>query len=211
MACNYPWFTRTYRAVASVGERSGLGEVRTEALQHSHGRLLILGLGLGHDLAHVPDTVTEVVGVEPSSSMRSAARSRVAAAVQSGLSMELVAAMGDDLPLADDSIDSALLALVMCSVTSPAAVLAEVRRVLRPGAPVGVMEHVIAKQGSWTRRGQQIVAPIWPRFAGGCQVDRDTRQDLAVAGFDTTSVRDFRLAGLPVASPAIVGTAYVPD
>ena len=211
MACDYPWFTRTYRAVASLGERSGLGEVRAEALQHSRGRLLILGLGLGHDLAYLPATVNEVVGIEPSASMRSAARPRVAAAVQCGLAVELVAAEGSELPLADNSVDSALLALVMCSVRSPDAVLTELRRVLRSGAPVGVMEHVVAPEGTWTRRGQRLIAPIWPHLAGGCQVDRDTRRDLTAAGFDTAPVRNFRLAGLAVASPAIVGTAYVSD
>ena len=40
---------------------------------------------------------------------------------------------------------------------------------------------------------------------------RPHRKDLAAAGFDTSSIQDFRLAGMPVASPAILGTAYAPD
>ena len=211
MAADYPWFTRTYRAVAGVGECSGLGNVRAKASQHCRGRLLILGLGLGHDLAYVPKAVTEIVAVEPSASMRSAARRRVNAAVQAGLPIELVDADGADLPLADSSVDSALLALVMCSVAAPHQVLEELRRVLRPNGAVGVMEHVVAPEGSWIRKGQRVAAPLWPRFAGGCQVDRNTRKDLVAAGFDTSSIQDFRLAGMPVAAPAILGTAYAPD
>ncbi len=204
---DHPLFTLVYRAVAGAGERTGLGELRERALAPATGRLLILGLGPGHDLDHLPDEVTSVVAIEPSASMRTSAESRVAATRARGIDVEVVDAVGEALPIPDDSIDSVLLAYVLCTVEDVDAALAEVRRVLRPGGVVCVMEHVRAPEGSWLRRSQRIVAPVWPRLAGGCHADRDTRAALAHAGFDVAGLRDITITSLPPVAPTLVGTA----
>ncbi len=204
---DHPLFTLVYRAVSGAGERTGLGELRERALAHATGRLLILGLGPGHDLDHLPDEVTSVVGIEPSASMRTSAESRVAATRARGIDVEVVDAVGEALPIPDDSIDSVLLAYVLCTVEDVDAALAEVRRVLRPGGVVCVMEHVRAPEGTWLRRSQRLVAPVWPRMAGGCHADRDTRAALARAGFDVAGLRDITITSLPPVAPTLVGTA----
>ena len=204
---DHPLFTLVYRAVAGAGERTGLGELRERALAPATGRLLILGLGPGHDLDHLPDEVTSVVAIEPSASMRTSAESRVAATRARGIDVEVVDAVGEALPIPDDSIDSVLLAYVLCTVEDVDAALAEVRRVLRPGGVVCVMEHVRAPEGTWLRRSQRLVAPVWPRLAGGCHADRDTRAALARAGFDVAGLRDITITSLPPVAPTLVGTA----
>ena len=204
---DHPLFTLVYRAVAGAGERTGLGELRERALAPATGRLLILGLGPGHDLDHLPDEVTSVVAIEPSASMRTSAESRVAATRARGVDVEVVDAVGEALPIPDDTIDSVLLAYVLCTVADVDAALAEVRRVLRPGGVVCVMEHVRAPEGTWLRRSQRLVAPVWPRLAGGCHADRDTRAALSRAGFDVAGLRDITITSLPPVAPTLVGTA----
>lgn len=207
---DHPIFSMIYRPLADLGERTGVGDARDEALQGTHGRLLILGLGLGHDLDHLPAGVSEVVAIEPSASMRRRSLSSIRRSENAGIEVELLAGRGERLPLPDSSMDSALISLVMCSVTDPERVLTELIRVLKPGAPVGVLEHVAAPPKTWTRRLQWSVASVWPRVAGGCRVDRDTGSSLRRAGFDTTDLREVRLAKAPVVAPTIVGTAYSP-
>ena len=204
---DHPVFTLVYRAVAGAGERTGLGELRERALAPATGRLLIIGLGPGHDLDHRPDAVTSVVAVEPSASMRTSAEPRVAAARARGIDVEVIDAFAEALPLPDDSVDSVLLAYVLCTVADVDAALTEVRRVLRPGGVVCVMEHVRAREGTWLRRSQRLVAPVWPRLAGGCHADRDTRSALADAGFDTSGLHDVTITNLPPVAPTLVGTA----
>jgi len=204
---DHPLFTLVYRAVAGAGERTGLGELRERALAPATGRLLILGLGPGHDLDHLPDEVTSVVAIEPSASMRTSAESRVAATRARGVDVEVVDAVGEALPIPDDTIDSVLLAYVLCTVADVDAALAEVRRVLRPGGVGCVMEHVRAPEGTWLRRSQRLVAPVWPRLAGGCHADRDTRAALSRAGFDVAGLRDITITSLPPVAPTLVGTA----
>lgn len=204
---DHPIFTLAYRVIARLGDYGSVGRARGHAAADLHGRLLIIGLGPGEDLHHLPPAVTEVVAVEPSASMRAAAESEVESAAQRGLPVEVLDATGEHLPLPDGSVDSVLLAYVLCSVEDPAAVLHEVQRVLRPGGLVGVLEHVAAGDGSLLRMVQRVVSPIWPVIGGGCHCDRQTRAAFDAAGFDTAHLTDELLVQpLPVA-PAILGTA----
>ena len=132
MASDHPVFTRAYEVIAALGERAGLGDLRSRVLAEARGRVLIVGLGPGHDLDHLPDAVTSVVALEPSASMREAARTRVHAATTRGLDIEVLGAPAESIPLPDASVDAVLVAYVLCSVEDPRAALAEIRRVLSP-------------------------------------------------------------------------------
>jgi len=208
-AHDHPLFTRLYQVISSLGEHSELGAARTEVLAGAHGRLLIVGLGPGHDLDHLPAAVTSVVAVEPSPSMREAALPRVRAARERGLEVELVDAVGEHLPLPDDSVDCVLFAYVLCSVDSVEAVLSEARRVLHPQGTVCVLEHVRAEPGTWTERMQRLVsaAGAWQRVMGGCDCRRDTRAELSRAGFHVEDLQERTLVNVPVVSCTLMGSS----
>lgn len=207
MASDHPVFTRTYEVIAALGERAGLGDLRGRVLAEARGRLLIVGLGPGHDLGHLPEGVTTVVALEPSASMREAARPRVRALTGRGVDIEVLDAPAESIPLPDASVDAVLVAYVLCSVQDPRAALAEIRRVLRPGGTLHVLEHVRARPGSWLHGIQRLVSPWWPRCAGGCRVDRDTGALLEESGFDVSDVRATTLVTLPPVAPTLVGVA----
>lgn len=201
----HPVFAQVYRLVAAVGERGGYGRLRGSVLAAANGRLLILGLGPGHDLAHLPAAVTSVVAVEPDPTMRALARGRVEACP---VPVTLLSADAHDLPLADGSVDAVLCACVLCSVAQPPRALAELRRVLVPGGRLLLLEHVAAPPGHWVGRLQQLLEPVWGRAAGGCSIRRDTRSAVAAAGFDVTAVRSSMIwPNVPPVAPTVLGTA----
>jgi ubiquinone/menaquinone biosynthesis C-methylase UbiE len=206
---DHPIFTLLYRGISELGEHASLGTVRSEVLSGAHGRLLIVGSGPGHDLDHLPPAVTSVVAVEPSPSMRAASRPRIGAARARGIEVELVDAVGEHLPLPDDSVDSVLFSYVLCSVESMEQVLAETRRVLHPGGTVCVLEHVRAEPGTWTDRLQRAVSVggMWPFLMGGCHCRRDTRAALADAGFHVESLAERTLVNVPVVGWTLVGAS----
>lgn len=208
-AHDHPLFTRLYEVIADLGEHSQLGSARSEVLAGAHGRLLIVGLGPGHDLEHLPEAVTSVVAVEPSDSMRAAAQHRVEAARDRGLEVELIDAVGEALPLPDDSVDCVLFAYVLCSVDSVDEVLAEARRVLHPDGSVCVLEHVRAEPGTWTERMQSVVSigGLWPLLAGGCRCTQDTRAELAGAGFHVEDLSERTLVNVPVVNWTLMGSS----
>jgi ubiquinone/menaquinone biosynthesis C-methylase UbiE len=202
---HHPVFARVYAVLARLGEPGELGRWRTEVLGDARGRLLVVGVGPGHDLAHLPRDVTDVVALDPEPTMRAMAARRTADAP---VPVEVVAGTAEALPVADASVDAVLCSLVLCSVDDVDRALAECRRVLRPGGTLHVLEHVRAPGGSRLARWQDRVTPLWRRCAGGCHPNRDTRAALARAGFDTSGLVDAPLAlGPPVVRPHLHGVS----
>lgn len=206
MAHDHPIFTQVYRVLARAEDSGAIGRARTQVSAELAGRVLIVGVGPAEDLHHLPATVTEVVAVEPSASMRRVAQAAIARAP---FPVELVDAVGEDLPLPDASVDAVLFAYVLCTVDDPARVVSEARRVLRPGGTIAVLEHVRAQEGTWMRRAQRVLGPIWPKVAGGCHCDRDTLAVLAAAGLDVSELRSSTMAPVPPVAPGLVGTIRV--
>ena len=199
------FFAATYGVVAAAGELTGYGRRRAEVLRGARGRLLIVGVGPGHDLRHLPLDVTDVLAVEPSAAMRRRAVRRAAAAP---VQVRLLGGTAEALPLPDGSVDCALATLVLCSVADPARAAAELRRVLRPGGTLHVLEHVHAPTGTRLRRWQDRLDPLWTRLAAGCHVTRDTRAVLETSGFDTTALVDTTVRPAPpMVGPHLVGVA----
>ena len=148
-----------------------------------------------------------MVALEPSASMRDAARPRVLSLASRGIDIEVLDALAESIPLPDASVDAVLVAYVLCSVQDPRAALAEIRRVLKPDGTLHVLEHVRAEPGTWVATLQRAVRPLWPRLAGGCRVDRDTGALLDASGFDMSEITLTRLLTLPPVAPTLVGVA----
>ncbi len=111
-----------------------------------------------------------------------------------------------DLP--DASADVVVSSLVLCSVTDVDRVLAEVRRVLRPGGRFVFVEHVAAPDGTVLRRLQGWVRRPWAWLFEGCSCERDLGTALRSAGFGSVDLEAYRLRSpfLPF-NPQIAGVA----
>jgi ubiquinone/menaquinone biosynthesis C-methylase UbiE len=152
---------------------------RREVLPQAHGRVLELGMGTGLNLRHYDrGRVQALVGIDPATQMHRLAQRRAARA---GLQVQLQALAAERLPFADQSFDCVVCTYTLCSVQDPAAVLAEARRVLRPGGRFLFAEHGLAPDAA-VARWQRAIEPAWSRLAGGCRLTRDVPQLLAAAG-----------------------------
>ena len=77
------------------------------------GRVVELGSGSGPNFPFYPETVSELVAVEPEPNLRAKA---LEAARESGRPIRVIDAVGDRLPFADGYFDAAVAVLVLCSV-----------------------------------------------------------------------------------------------
>lgn len=156
------------------------------------GEVLELGVGSGLNLAfYDPAQARAVVGIDPSPELLAQARQRAEAAP---VPVALVEAAAERLPFDAGRFDSALVSYTLCSVADPAAALAEVRRVLRPGAPLYFVEHGRSDRPR-IRAWQARVTPVWRRLGGNCHLDRDIAQLLRDAGFALESLEAGHVEG----------------
>jgi ubiquinone/menaquinone biosynthesis C-methylase UbiE len=167
-----------YDAVMWPFERAAIGAWRSRLAAAAHGRVLEIGSGTGAQLRwYAP--AAEVTALEPDDGMRArlsarARRAKVPVTVSGG--------RAEDLPFAPASFDTAVSAFALCTVSDPAAALAELRRVLVPGGTLLLLEHVHL---TWQpgRVLQTAAAPAWAGVAGGCRLDRDTLSAAEEVGF----------------------------
>ena len=143
----------------------------------SDARIVDVGSGTGvWSVAFATWFGASIVGVEPSAGMR-----RQAAAKRSRPRITYVAGRGDAIPLAGDSCSAAWLSTVIHHFRDLGAAALELRRVLRPDAPVLIREGFTGRTDGipWLRYFPEALAiteQLWPA------VD-DVVAALAPAGF----------------------------
>ncbi|GLY98516.1 class I SAM-dependent methyltransferase [Actinoplanes sp. NBRC 103695] len=148
-----------------------------------------LGPGVGANLRHLHPGTT-LVAIEPNVAMHRRLR---AAAERRGVRLDLRDRVAERTGLPDRSADSVISSLVLCTVSDPAEVLAEVRRVLRPGGTFRFVEHVAARDGSPTRALQRALRRPWAWVFEGCSCERDLAGLVRAAGFARVDIEPYRL------------------
>jgi demethylmenaquinone methyltransferase/2-methoxy-6-polyprenyl-1,4-benzoquinol methylase len=101
-------------------------------------RVLDVATGTGLVAAELARSGCSVVGIDQSPEMLSAARRRFTGA--DGERVELLAGEAEALPFADSSFDALTFTYLFRYVEDPAATMAELARVVRPGGRVGSLE-----------------------------------------------------------------------
>lgn len=182
----------------------GVDPVRGPLLAQARGRVVEIGFGTGANLPYYPAAVTSLVAVEPSRGLASRARARLAGW---GRPYEVLERRGGEpLPFPDASFDVAVITFVLCSARPLAPLLAETRRLLRPGGALLLAEHIAAEPGA-LRALQTALRPAWRACLGGCDPTSDPRPALRAAGFAISGLQTVAL-GLPlVVRPGLVGVA----
>jgi ubiquinone/menaquinone biosynthesis C-methylase UbiE len=205
-SARHPIFARIYDRVSAQAEDAGQREHRRELLAGLSGRVVEVGAGNGLNFAQYPSTVDEVLAIEPEPFLRERARE---AAVDAPVAVRVLDGVADRLPLGDASVDAGVFSLVLCSVPSQSAALAELRRVLRPGGELRFYEHVRAHRPGFARL-QRAADLVWPHVAGGCHTNRDTPRAIEAAGFEIEACGRFSFrpsAVIAPVTPHVIGRA----
>jgi SAM-dependent methyltransferase len=180
------WFFRAFdRYINHISRRH-----KTAAFDGIETRDIVeLGAGVGANLAYLPPG-SHLIAVEPSLRMHDTLRQR---AQDAGIDLTLVPHGAESVPLPDASVDEVICSLVLCTVADPARVLAEARRILRPGGRFRFVEHVAAPRWSPRRWLQRALRRPWAWLYEGCTLDRDTAGHVRAAGFSDLVVERGRL------------------
>ena len=192
-------FAAIYDRMLADTEEAGLRDHRRALLAGARGRVLEIGAGTGLNLDHYGPEVTELVLTEPEEPMARRLRAKATKG-------EVVEAGADTLPFPDDSFDTVVSTLVLCTVPDPERACTEIRRVLKPDGRLLFLEHVRSHDPKTAKWQDRLMRP-W-RFVGhGCHCNRDTAATLTRAGF-RLEMESWRMPKAPpIVRPVIEGTA----
>lgn len=104
----------------------------------ARGQVIEVAVGTGRNLPGYPAGVT-LTGIELSPAMLGIARQRAAGL---GRDADLREGDAEHLPCGDASFDTVVCALSLCTIPSPGAAVGEMRRVLRPGGRLLLLDHI---------------------------------------------------------------------
>ncbi len=199
-------FAALYDRGLRATEEAGLRQMRRELLTEARGRVVELGAGTGVNLDLYPGGVEDLTMVEPDPHMAKRLRGRLAG---SALAASVAEVPAERLPFEDSSFDVAVATLVLCTVPDPAAALAEVARVLKPGGRLLFIEHVRADDPGLARWQDRLEKP-WRFLGDGCHCNRDTVASIALSGFRLGKVeRSQTPKAPPIVKPLVRGSAVL--
>lgn len=181
---------RRYDRIASVYdwfeapmEMMGGRRRRARVVGSASGKTLEIGIGTGRNLSFYPPNV-ELSGIDISERMLSRAEKR---ASQLGIDVALDHGDVEHLPFADDEFDTVIATCVFCSVDDPVRGLEEVKRIVKPGGQVLLLEHVRphGRVSGWL--ADRLTS--FTRRLLGSEINRQTEDNVRLAGLEIVDVK----------------------
>lgn len=161
-----------------------LKKERRELLKDIKGDIIEFGAGTGVNFEFYSDS-TRVVAIEPDNQLGNEAKNKI-----KGKNIEVISASAEDLPFSDDSFDSIVITLALCTIENPNKALIEAKRVCKPNGSLLILEH-IRNDNRVLSTLQDIITPLWKCFAMGCHLNRDTLSLIKENNFKMISLKYF--------------------
>jgi ubiquinone/menaquinone biosynthesis C-methylase UbiE len=137
------------------------GDGRRWVCSRARGEVLEVAIGTGRNLAFYPEGV-RLTGIDLSPTMLQLARDR---ARELGIEVDLREGDAQDLPFPDESFDTVVCTLSLCNIPDARKAVAEMKRVLRPGGRLLLLDHVRAASGV-VRAFQRVLEVVTVRLEG---------------------------------------------
>ena len=169
------------------------------------GTVVEIGAGTGANFQYIAPG-SRVLAVEPNEAMH---RPLLENADRNNITLSLLKAPAEAIPLDDASFDEVIGTLVLCSVENPSRAVSEIHRILRPGGKYRFVEHVVAPRPSARHWLQKLLAQPWAWLFEGCRLDQSTGEIIRGAGFSKVhlELRNFNGSVFFPVNTAIWGVA----
>ncbi len=180
-------FAARYDDSIAFMERLLFAGGREWVCSQARGRVLEIAVGTGRNLPLYGDDV-QLTGIDFSPSMLLIARER---ARSIGVDVDLRVGDAQALDFADQSFDTVVCTLALCSILDDRLAVAEARRVLRSGGRFLLMEHVCSHLLP-VRCVERLLDPLAVRWQGD-HLCREPLDHLRAEGFEIERLERLKL------------------
>lgn len=184
-----------YDTLMLRSDSAGFADERRRLVADISGNVVELGCGTGLMFPYYSESV-KLLAIDLDQEFLARAHERARSAVAR---IEVRQASAEAIPAAEHSQDAVVVSLLLCSVENIERVLGEVRRVLKPGGKLALIEHV-RSDGAVAGPLMDVLDPVWLYLnRQGCHMNRRPLTRLRQCGFVVEQVVPFQVfsAGLP--------------
>ncbi len=150
----------TYDRRMGFFERVLFGDGREWVCSRAFGEVLEVAVGTGRNFTFYPQGV-RLSGIDLSPAMLEIARKRTK---ELGVDADLREGDAQQLPFPDASFDTVVCTLSLCNIPDDRRAIAEMKRVLRPGGRLLLLDHVRSSSKVWLAV-QRVLEPLPRRFS----------------------------------------------
>lgn len=157
---------------------------RRRILKGVHRDVLEIGAGTGANFALYPADA-RVIAIEPSEPMLNIARKKLENShIRAEINLINLSITDPSLEsyVPERGFDAIVCTLVLCTVPDLEASIEIIKKWLKPGGTLHVLEHIYAEKPV-PRFFQNILNPLWRHLAEGCNLNRQTDEVLKSHGF----------------------------
>lgn len=173
----YDGLADRYDGIMELAEKLLLGNGRAWVCSRARGDVLEIAIGTGRNVPLYPHDVS-LTGIDVSPGMLEVARARV---VELGRAVDLRVGDAQALPFPDQTFDTVVCTLALCTIPDDRRAMSEAHRVLRPGGVLLLLEHVRSPV-MWVQLGERLLDPLLVRWQGD-HLLRDPADYLEGEGF----------------------------
>ena len=167
---------------------------RNKMISKAKGIVLEIGFGSGLNLPfYDKKKIKKIIALEPSIEMQKLASNKIK---KTEIEIEFLTSFAENIPLESNSMDTIVCTYTLCSIPDTKLALLEIKRVLKKDGKLLIIEHVKSPDYK-INRFQNRINPFWKFLAGGCHLNCDTKKELEETGFETSSIEEMYIHGIP--------------
>lgn len=174
-------------------KKEALEEYRPGVVGSASGVVLEVGFGPGLNLPYYQN-VTNLYAVDPSEELFKLAKEKID---KVSFPVKYFSVSAEQIPLADNSVDTVVSTWSLCSIPHPENALKEIFRALKPNGKFCFIEHG-KSSNNFVATWQKILTPISKCVAGGCNMDREIERLIINAGFRMEKLKKIPQKNMPL-------------
>jgi ubiquinone/menaquinone biosynthesis C-methylase UbiE len=179
---------------------------REKIIPLASGNVLEIGIGSGLNLPfYDKKKVNHLTAIDPSAAIW---KKNSFDTNTLGFEFDFMEAFSENIPAENNIFDTVVITYALCTIQDTDKAFDEIKRVLKKDGKLLFCEHGKAPEKKIVR-WQNMLNPVWKKFSGGCNLNRDIKFMIERNGFKIIKLEKMYIPGWKPASFNYWGIAEI--